>query len=67
MVGMAKSKSSKGNNVHVIDTAFDPVAAALKQMHETVASEPVPDEFMRILDEIDSKIAAAKARPKSVQ
>lgn len=39
---------------------FDPVSAALKQMHDAVASEPVPEDFMRILDEIDAKIAAAK-------
>jgi hypothetical protein len=62
--GMAKSNNSKGNEVHLVDTAFDPVSAALKQMHEAVASEALPDEFLRILDEIDAKIAAAKAPPK---
>jgi hypothetical protein len=64
---MAKSNNSKGNEVHLVDTAFDPVAAALKQMHEAVASEALPDEFLRILEEIDEKIAAAKAPPKIVQ
>ena len=53
--------------MHLVNTAFDPVAAALKQMHDAVASEALPDEFLRILEEIDEKIAAAKAAPKSVQ
>ena len=42
------------------DTAFDPVAAALQQLHQAVASEALPDDFLRILNEIDAKIAAAK-------
>ena len=44
--------------MHMVDTAFDPVAAALKQMHEAVTNEDVPDDFMRILAEIDAKIEA---------
>ena len=46
--------------MHNAVTAFDPVAAALKQLHQAVASEDVPEDFLRILDEIDAKIAAAK-------
>ncbi len=42
------------------DTAFDPVSAALQQLHQAVASEAVPKDFLRILEEIDAKIAAAK-------
>lgn len=45
------------------DTAFDPVSAALQQLHHAVASEELPDDFLRILDEIDAKIAAAKNSP----
>lgn len=44
-----------------VNSDYDPVSAALKQMHVAVTSEPVPDDFMRILDEIDAKIAAAKS------
>ena len=47
--------------MNAANSDYDPVSAALKQMHEAVASEPVPDDFMRILDEIDAKIAAAKS------
>ncbi len=42
------------------DNAFDPVAAALQQLHHAVASEEVPGDFLRILEEIDAKLAAAK-------
>ncbi len=42
-----------------VDTAFDPVAAALHQLHQAVASEEVPEDFLRILNDIDAKIAAA--------
>ena len=51
--------------MHQIETAFDPVTAALKQMHEAVASEDLPDDFLRILEEIDAKIAANAAPPTS--
>ena len=42
------------------DNAFDPVAAALQQLHQAVASEEVPEDFLRILEEIDAELAAAK-------
>lgn len=41
-------------------TAFDPVSAALQQLHQAVAREDLPEDFMRILNDIDAKIAAAK-------
>ena len=44
-------------------TAFDSVSAALQQLHQAVASEEVPDDFLRILEEIDAKIAAAAPIP----
>jgi hypothetical protein len=50
-----------------VNTAFDPVEAALKQMHQAVSMEQVPDDFMRILEDIDAKIASDKAKPKSIQ
>jgi hypothetical protein len=42
------------------DISNDPIAAALKQMHDAVAGEALPDDFLRLLDEIDTKIAANK-------
>ena len=38
----------------------DPIAAALRQLHDDVVSEPLPDDFMRLLSEIDRKIGQEK-------
>lgn len=58
---MAKEKPPKGSKMPDADTAFDPVSAALQQLHQAVASEEVPEDFLRILEQIDAKLAAAKA------
>ena len=57
----AMAKASKPQNYDEINGA-DPIAAALKQMHDAVASEKLPDDFLRLLGEIDAKIAAKKAQ-----
>lgn len=57
---MTEKPTSKGRKMHRADTAFDPVSAALQQLHHAVASEEVPEDFLRILEDIDAKIAAAK-------
>jgi Anti-sigma factor NepR len=56
----AMSKANKPGN-HNEDLGSDPIAAALKQMHDAVASEDLPEDFLRLLDEIDTKIADKKA------
>lgn len=62
---MTKTPPTKGTRMPRVSLAFDPVSAALLQLHQAVASEEVPDEFLRILDDIDAKIAAAKTSPQS--
>ena len=57
---MAKDSPSKVRKTNHADTAFDPVSAALQQLHQAVASEEMPVDFLRILSEIDAKLAAAK-------
>ncbi len=54
------AKADKPHNLNEI-IGSDPIAAALKQMHDAVASEELPDDFLRLLAEIDTKIAAKKA------
>ena len=44
------------------ETVGAPVDRLLKQMHDAVASEKLPDDFLRLLGEIDAKIAAKKAQ-----
>ena len=57
---MVKSVPPKDIEMNQVDTRFDPVSAALKQLHEAVVAEQVPEDFLRTLDEIDAKIAARK-------
>jgi aminoglycoside phosphotransferase len=35
--------------------AFDPIATALRRLHDNVVAEPIPDDFMRLLDRIDDR------------
>ena len=58
---MPRKIHQKDQKIPVLQPAFDPIAAALKRLHDTVESEAVPDDFLRILDEIDAKIASAKS------
>ena len=62
---MAKTQPTKGNRMPRVNLAFDPISAALLQLHQAVASEEDPDEFLKILDDIDAKIAAAKTTSPS--
>jgi hypothetical protein len=55
----AMAKANKPGNFDG-DVGNDPIAAALKQMHDAVASEALPDDFLRLLEQIDTKIAAKK-------
>ena len=64
--GMAgKKRDETGENApnkrsgHVA-LAFDPIAAALRQMHDEVASEDIPDDFLKLLDEIDDRVKQRK-------
>ena len=58
---MAKETPSKVRKTNHAETAFDPVSAALQQLYQAVSSEEMPDDFLRILGEIDAKLAAAKS------
>ena len=61
---MAQIPPRKGSKMPTVDTAFDPVSAALQQLHQSIASEEIPEDFLRILQEIDAKIAAANRDTK---
>lgn len=37
------------------DMAFDPIEAALRQLHERIAAEAIPDDFMQLLDQLDDQ------------
>lgn len=58
---MTRDLPTKGSGKPIIDAAFDHVTAALQQLHQAVSSEQLPADFVRLLDDIDAKIAAARA------
>ena len=60
---MADDHNKKGTRMRQADTAFDPVSAALQQLHQGVACDPLPEDFLKILDEIDARIASASDGP----
>ena len=49
--------------VNAVDPDFDPISAALRQMHDGVAKEPVPDEFLKLLDQLDERLAERDKKP----
>ncbi len=56
---MAKSGKPYPPGMPVIpafDTHSDPIAIALKRLHDEVAAEPIPSEFLDLLAAIDRKM-----------
>jgi Anti-sigma factor NepR len=49
--------------INSVEPGFDPISAALRQMHDGIAKEPVPDDFMRLLDQLDERIAENAKKP----
>ncbi len=58
-----KSESKPMRFVNAIDPDFDPISAALRQMHDGVAKEPVPDEFLALLDQLEERMAEKDKNP----
>jgi Anti-sigma factor NepR len=59
---MGKEKGGLYGKVDAAEspTAMDSVTAALRKMHDDIAAEPIPDDFMDLLDKIDAKMSASK-------
>jgi hypothetical protein len=49
----AKAPRQPASRAEGPDLAFDPIAAALRQLHESVAAEEIPDDFLDLLDQLD--------------
>ena len=58
--GQLGSNKRKRQAAEAMDPEFDSLTAALRQMHDSIANEPVPDDFLDLLDQIDAKISPAK-------
>lgn len=48
---------------NAVEPDFDPIAAALRQMHDGIASEPVPDDFLSLLDQLEERMAEKAKKP----
>ncbi len=59
-VGDMKGKRRPNSIAANMDPNFDSLTAALRQMHDSIASEPIPDDFLDLLDQIDAKMSASK-------
>lgn len=53
--GATKADTSAGKPNNDVGMAFDPIEAALREMHDRVADEAIPDEFFSLLDELDAR------------
>lgn len=42
------------------DMTADPISIALKRMHDAIVDEPLPEEFLALIEQIDAKIAGRK-------
>lgn len=62
LINTGKGKSKSPRFMNAAEPEFDPIAAALRQMHEGVAKEPVPDEFLKLLDQLDERLAEKDAK-----
>jgi Anti-sigma factor NepR len=54
---MTIRKGDAGPKPTAPGVAFDPIEAALREMHDKVADETIPDEFFSLLDELDARAA----------
>ncbi len=55
-----RNKQADDSLSGAMDPEFDSLTAALRQMHDSIANEPVPDDFLDLLDQIDAKFSAHK-------
>lgn len=42
------------------EMAFDPIKAALRQIHDSVAAEGIPADFVDLLDRLDKSTSSRK-------
>ena len=60
LVGSNKGKQPLDAIGEDMDSEFDHLTAALRQMHDSVTNEAIPDDFLDLLDRIDAKMSASR-------
>ena len=62
--GVLKKKKNGGSSSAPkpsrVELAFDPVEAALRELFDDMAAEAVPDDFVRLIEQLDDDQPAAK-------
>lgn len=48
------SQGLKPSGRVIPEMAFDPIKAALRQIHDNIAAEGIPDDFADLLDRLDN-------------
>lgn len=54
-VSESMPRKDKRKPVQVADLEADPINAALRRLHDSIASEPIPEDFLRLIDELEKK------------
>lgn len=55
MTDGGKKKRSGNTARFPSELAFDPIDAALRQIHDIIAAEEVPEDFLRLLEQFDEQ------------
>lgn len=58
--GLPPSVAGRGKTVIRAGRGNDPVTAGLQQLFASIEDEPIPDDFLRLLDEIEARSTAGK-------
>lgn len=58
-----KSEPKPMGFINSVEPDFDPISAALRQMHDGISKEPVPDDFLKLLDALEDRIAERDKKP----
>jgi Anti-sigma factor NepR len=59
-MGISKGEGRGKTGAAKPTPGVDSVTAALRKMHDDIAAEPIPDDFMELLEKIDAKMLASK-------
>lgn len=57
----ASRKPRRPSHLSSVTNEADPIGEALRRLHDEVAAEPLPEEFLQLLEDIDKKIAEGEA------
>lgn len=61
--GAPDSQGKSGDSTEsTSEGAFDAIGAALRQIHEKVVSEEIPEDFLRLLDELDESLESLERK-----